>query len=200
MNIRTTLYALRALGLGLIGGLFVCAPAYADRAGHFGAAGHATGARGFGRFHGGFRGGFVFRGGFGCCYWPGYGLFLATLPFYYSTLWWNGVPYYYTDDIYYVWNNNIGGYQAVIPPLQIMNQAAAVQRGGTDLFAYPKNGQNAEQQAHDRQECRNWGASQTGSSAMTSATPTSAASVPPTGVANLRAEAACLEGRGYSVR
>jgi hypothetical protein len=30
--------------------------------------------------------------------WPGYGLFLATLPLYSSTVWWNGVPYYYADD------------------------------------------------------------------------------------------------------
>ena len=66
-----------------------------------------------------------------------------------------------------------------------MNQAAA-QGGGTDLFAYPKNGQSAEQQARDRQECRNWAASQMGSGTDSAG--------------NLRAQAACLEGRGYSVK
>jgi len=208
MNTRTTLHGLRALGLALIAGLVVCAPAHAHGGGHFSAVGHAGGfgfhggaVRGF---HGGFRGGFGFRGSFGCCFWPGYGLFLATLPFYYSTLWWNGVPYYYAYDNYYVWNTSMGEYQAVAPPPRVMNQAAA-QWGGTDLFAYPKNGQSAEQQARDRQECRNWAAAQTGSGTIpTGAVPgapsPSAAAAPPSSEENLRAQAACLEGRGYSVK
>ena len=95
-------------------------------------------------------------------------------------------------------------YQAVVPPLQVMNQTA-VQRGGTDLFAYPKNGQGTEQQARDRQECRDWAASQMGSSAMTTgaapgAAPPSATVAPANSEANLRAQVACLEGRGYSVK
>jgi hypothetical protein len=43
-----------------------------------------------------------------------------------------------------------------------------------------------EQQNRDRQECRNGAASQTDSSRD--------------GEGNLRAQAACLEGRGYSVK
>jgi hypothetical protein len=73
----------------------------------------------------------------------------------------------------------------VAPPTQIRNQGAA-QRGDTDLFAYPKTGQTAEQQTRDRQECRNWAASQTGSDTDSEG--------------HLRAQAACLEGRGYSVK
>ena len=208
MNIQTTLYGLRALGLAVTAGLIICVPAHADHGGYFGAVGHAGGVGFHGGavrgFHGGFRGRFGFRGGFGWWGWPGYGLFLATLPFYYSTLWWNGVPYYYADDNYYVWNNSMGGYQAVVPPLQAVNQTA-VQRGGPDLFAYPKNGQGTEQQARDRQECRDWAASQTASSAMTAGAAPGAASAsatvaPPNSDANLRAQAACLEGRGYSVK
>ena len=94
------------------------------------------------------------------------------------------MPYYYAYDNYYVWNSGMGGYQAVTPPPQVSNQAAA-QRGDTDLFAYPRNGQSAEQQNRDRQECRNWAASQTGSDTDSGGA--------------LRAQAACLEGRGYSV-
>jgi len=30
----------------------------------------------------------------------GYGLFFATLPWYYDTYWWDGAPYYYADDVY----------------------------------------------------------------------------------------------------
>jgi DNA-binding beta-propeller fold protein YncE len=207
MNTRTTTHGLRAIGLALIAAFVVCAPAHAHGGGRFGAIGHAGG---FG-FHGGvvrgfagFRGGFGIHGGFGCCFWPGYGLFLGTLPFYYSILWWNGVPYYYADDNYYVWNNSMGAYQAVAPPPRVMNQAAA-QWGGTDLFAYPKNGQSAEQQARDRQECRNRAASPTGSGTTPAgAAPgvsfPSAAAASPSTEENLRAQAACLEGRGYSVK
>jgi hypothetical protein len=207
MNTQTTRHGQRALGLALIAGFVVCAAAHARGGGRFGAIGHAGG---FG-FHGGavrgfagFRGGFGIHGGFSCCFWPGYGLFLGTLPFYYSILWWNGVPYYYADDNYYVWNNSMGAYQAVAPPPRVMNQAAA-QWGGTDLFAYPKNGQSAEQQARDRQECRNRAASPTGSGTTPAgAAPgvsfPSAAAASPSTEENLRAQAACLEGRGYSVK
>ena len=51
----------------------------------------------------GWRGGYWgWRGGYGWGWWglPAAGLFLATLPFYYSTYWWNGVPYYYANDNY----------------------------------------------------------------------------------------------------
>jgi hypothetical protein len=187
MSIQSTRHSLRAPFLALIAGLVVCAPAQAFGGGHIG-GGHfgAVGRGGFG-FHGGFgfRGGCCFRGGFGGWGWPGYGLFLATLPLYYSTVWWNGVPYYYAYDNYYLWNNGMGGYSAVAPPPQVRDQAAA-QRVNTDLFAYPKNGQSAEQQNRDRQECRNWAALQAGSDTASEG--------------NLRAQAACLEGHGYSVQ
>jgi hypothetical protein len=40
MSTLTTPHDLRALGLALIAGLFVCAPAHAYGGGYFGAAGH----------------------------------------------------------------------------------------------------------------------------------------------------------------
>jgi hypothetical protein len=187
MSTQTTRRGLRALGLALIASLVVCAPAHAYNGGHFGAAAHGFGFRGGLGFNRGFgfRGGCCFRGGFGWWGWPGYGLFLATLPLYYTTWWWNGVPYYYADGNYYIWNGGTGGYQSVTPPPQISNQATT-QPGDTNLFAYPKSGQSAEQQARDRQECRNWAASQTAAGTDSQS--------------NLRAQAACLEGRGYSVK
>src|SRR5579872_5659597 len=72
--------------------------------------------------------------------WLGYDLFLPTLPLYYSTLWWDGVPYYYADDNYYVWNGSADEYQAVDPPSQVLNQTSA--GGVTQLYAYPRNGQD----------------------------------------------------------
>jgi hypothetical protein len=209
MNIRAVLHGLRALALSLISGLLICAPTHAVAAEHFGGVGHFGGGYGFhGGYggYGGYRGGYGWRGGWGWgggygwgWGWPGYGLFLSTLPFYYSTVWWNGVPYYYADDTYYVWNGPAGAYQSVPPPGvappagQVANPAASAPGGpapgGNDLFAYPKNGQTADQQARDREECRNWAASQTGAGpgALNRGD-------------NLRAQTACLEARGYSVK
>jgi hypothetical protein len=192
--------------------------------GHVGGFGgfHGGGAHGYGGYRGGYGG---FRGGYGYGYrggywggygwgwgWPGYGLFLATLPLYYSTLWWDGLPYYYADDNYYVWNGAVGQYQSVPPP-PIANQAAnqgpyqgtypggGMAPGNSTLYAYPKNGQSEEQQARDRQECRGWAATQGVPSGAASASPgATGAGPPPNPGDNLRAQAACLEGRGYSVR
>ena len=70
MNTQTTLHGLRALGLALIAGLVVCAPAQASGGGHFGAVGHAGvfgfrggGVRGFAGFRGGFGRGDAFAAG-----------------------------------------------------------------------------------------------------------------------------------------
>ena len=175
---------------------------------------------GFGGGHGGFggiHGGYGYRGGYGGRYgrwyggygyggwgWPGYGLYLSTLPYGYSTYWWDAVPYYYADSNYYVWDGSVGEYEAVNPPTEVVNQAT-MQQTGTELFAYPKNGQSAEQQAQDKQECRTWADAQTGYDATQTPTTSSAATM--NGAASpthrqefLRAQAACLEGRGYSVK
>jgi hypothetical protein len=126
-------------------------------------------------------------------------------------LWWDGVPYYYANDNYYVWNGAANGYSAVAPPPEVSaqesgqypgNQNAGNQypgnqypgsgqygppAGGTDLFVYPKNAQTEQQQAQDKQECSNWAASQPGAGAGNRGN-------------NLRAQTACLEARGYSVK
>ncbi|MGC2461969.1 MAG: hypothetical protein WA446_13520 [Steroidobacteraceae bacterium] len=131
-------------------------------------------------------------------------MFLSTLPYYYSTYWWDGVPYYYADDNYYMWDNSYGEYHAVNPPPEVLKQANA-QQSVTELFAYPKNGQSTEQQAQDKQECQSWAAAQT---RYTSTQPSGTlawlhaggATSPATREQYLRAQAACLEARSYSVR
>jgi hypothetical protein len=68
------------------------------------------------------------------------------------------------------------------------------------LFAYPKDGQSAEQQASDRYDCHKWALEQTGYD------PTqSGGGVPSEEAGQRRADyqramTSCLEGRGYSVR
>jgi hypothetical protein len=188
--------------------------------GHFGGGGHAYaghgayGARG-GYGYGGYRGGYGYggyRGGYGYGgygwrggYYGGWGwgglglgLYFATLPLYYSTFWWDGIPYYYADNTYYRYDGSVGRYETVAPPPDVQNQAAAQEPVGTDLIAYPKNGQTAEQQAKDKYECHHWATTQSGFDPTQGATAASAS----TGKRSdyMRAQAACLDGRGYSVK
>jgi hypothetical protein len=170
------------------GGMGGSSGGFSGSRGAYGVQGSFGGWRGgYGGWHGGWRGGW--RGGYGGWGWLGYGLFLSALPYGYWTYWWDGVPYYYADDNYYLWNQTAGAYQSVVPPPGLGPQASERQ-SMTTLFAYPKNGQSAEQQARDRQECSNWASLQTGVAA---------------GVASrredyLRAQGACFEARGYSVK
>jgi hypothetical protein len=156
--------------------------------------GHFSGRTGpyGGGFRSGFRGGFGYYRGRG---WDGlgYGLFFDSLPLYYSTLWWSDVPYYYADANYYPWDSAMSAYESVSAPSE-----ATV----TELFAYPKNGQNTEQQTQDRSECRGWAAQQTGFDATQAGETVVVAAVTATTRRQdyLRAEAACLEARGYSVK
>jgi hypothetical protein len=124
-------------------------------------------------------------------------LLFAALPLAYATYYWDGTPFYYADDNYYQWDNSAGEYETVAPPAGLVNQVTsaapadatdAVQPAGQpDLFAYPQNGQPATQQAKDRSDCQQWATGQVGADATRHDD-------------YLRAEAACLTGKGYSVR
>jgi hypothetical protein len=124
--------------------------------GHWGESGYRGGHFGGGWHRGGHRGypGYGWRGGWG---WGnlGIGLYFATLPYYYSTFWDAGVPYYYADDNYYLWDSNVGQYETVNPPAEVQRQAEEF----SNLIAYPRNGQTEAKQAEDRSDCRKWAAS-----------------------------------------
>ena len=123
----------------------------------------------------------------------GLGLYVATLPLYYDTLWADGVPYYYADGNYFQWDGDVGQYETVDPPADVQQQAAAL---SPNLIAYPKNGQTEAQQATDKSACRTWATAQSGFDP----TQGTAATESTTKRADyMRAQAACLEGRGYSV-
>jgi hypothetical protein len=173
---------------------------------HFGGGYYLGGPGHEGFYHGGYgyhRGYGRWRGGWGGM---GLGWYLPALPLGYSTLWWGGVPYYYADDSYYLWDDGVGQYEAVEPPSGPPDSApstSAPATGATDtnseLFAYPKAGQSQEQQARDRDECRKWAVSQTGLD------PTQSQNTPTEENLTkhqqyLRAEAACLQARDYSVK
>jgi hypothetical protein len=165
---------------------------------HGGGVGRATaGFRGGSRggWHGGY--GYGWRGGgYGGAGWLGYGLFFSALPFAYATYYWDGIPYYYADDNYYQWDSAASAYETVQPPAEVVNEATAAAAtdpaqqtnpSQTDLYAYPANGQSTTQQAKDRSECQQWATAQVGTA-------------PTQHVNYLKAEEACLTGRGYSVR
>jgi hypothetical protein len=166
--------------------------------GHFGGGGHSAGGRAGFAGHGGYGG---YRGGWGYGGWGwgglGLGLYFATLPYYYSTFWADGMPYYYADDNYYQWDGAVGEYQTVNPPADIRRQAS---EQSPDLMAYPKNGQTTEQQATDKSDCRVWAVGQTGIDPTQVATAQVAAIGSNRRSDFMRAQAACLEGRGYSVK
>ncbi|HUN28026.1 MAG TPA: hypothetical protein VMU67_17140 [Steroidobacteraceae bacterium] len=193
-------------------------------------AGRGFGGRGYygrGYYGRGGYGGYGWRGGgwgggwgwWGPGWW-GLGLFLPVLPWYYTSFWWDGIPYYYGDDAYYVWDGDADQYEQVSPPQGFNGVPAGAAADAApmtnELFAYPKGGQSEAQQARDRTECRQWAARQTAtnpspppaSGAVSGAPPPAAAPPPPAGLPSsvaahegyLRAEAACLEARNYTVR
>jgi hypothetical protein len=208
-------YAGGHAGYGYAGGAH---GAYGGRVGGY--AGHA-GGYGYGGRVGGYGGGY-YRGYstgryWGGGYWHGgwwprsyYGLgfawFLPVLPLAYATYWYDGIPYYYANDVYYTWNPSYDGYTATDPPPIADSGAAAgpapgdgqgagpgpgpgqgqapMQSGG-QVFMYPKNGQSAEQQSTDKRECEQWAASQADPSHVDD---------------YRRAMMACIQGRGYSAQ
>jgi hypothetical protein len=135
---------------------------------------------------------------------PAIGLYVPVLPGFYTTLWWGGVPYYYADDVYYRYNAG-RGYEVVDPPNgePSTNQpagASAPASQATDLFIYPKNGQSEEQQSKDRYECHSWATSQSG---FDPTQPLGGVDQPQASAKRAdyqRAQTACLEARGYSVK
>lgn len=143
---------------------------------------------------GGYHGGYGWHGGYGGWGWGGLGvgLYFATLPYYYSTFWNAGVPYYYADDNYYQWDSSLGQYETVNPPPDVQRQAEQA----SNLIAYPKNGQAQAQQAADKADCSTWAASQSGFDPTHTSTTESVNKHSD----YMRAQAACLEGRGYSVQ
>lgn len=162
--------------------------------------GYYGGWRGYGGWHGGWGWGW----GWGCCG-VGLGWWLPVLPLGYATYYWGGIPYYYADNSYYVWDSSANQYQAVDPPTGLTttpsaSAAAAAPGSWTDLFAYPKGGQSVEQQTKDRDECHQWAVSQTGfdpAKPNGNGDPKDAAAKRE---GYLRAEGACLEARNYSVK
>lgn len=120
---------------------------------------------------------------------PPIGIVVPILPPTYTTLWVSGAPYYYANGVYYATTPG-QGYVVVEPPagVEIAQPVPQAPDAGNlpEQVIYPRNGQSADQMEADRQDCNRW--------AMTQPRAQSNASV------FQRAIAACMEGRGYTVR
>jgi len=122
---------------------------------------------------------------------PPIGLFAPVLPPYYTTVWLGGAPYYYANEVYYAHRG--AGYVVVPPPKEDVSEAPPP---ADELFVYPRLGQSEKQKADDRYGWHRWAVSQTGFD------PTQPPDAQQRGsrVDYQRAQATCLEGRGYTVR
>jgi hypothetical protein len=130
---------------------------------------------------------------------PPFGIGIRILPPFYSTVWFGGVRYYYADDTYYLWHPETQEYIVTAPPTEATD-AGEANAPIADPYAYPDRGQNAEQQSTDRYECHTWAVQKSGfdpTQPLGGAAPSDAASMRGN---YQRAEQACLEGRGYTVR
>ena len=124
---------------------------------------------------------------------PPYGVIVTDVPVFATVLTLGAVTYWYANDVYY--RAAPGGYE-VVPPPSAAPSGASPER----LYVYPNQGQAAERQASDEYECHRWAVGQSGFDPTAQAT---AASGVPDGARKKdyqRAQSACLEGRGYTVR
>lgn len=131
---------------------------------------------------------------------PAVGLYVPVLPPFYTTLWARGVPYYYADDTYYRWAANRREYVVTEAPRDTDVQAAGSASAQGDLFIYPKNGQGEEQQSRDRYECHSWAADQSGFDPTQPLGGVAESEATARRADYQRAQTACLEARGYSVK
>ena len=157
------------------------------------------------RYHGSpyyFHGGSWYRhGGLGyVVVRPPAGLFINVLPPFYTTLWFGGVRYYYADNVYYRWDAGQNVYLVSDPPQDSNADTTPPMDTSEESFVYPKNGQSDEQKATDRYECYRWAVDQVGFDPTKTSGGVDAADTTTKRNDYKRAEAACLDARGYSVK
>jgi hypothetical protein len=131
---------------------------------------------------------------------PPIGLYVNVLPPFYTTVWFGGIRYYYADNVYYRWYPDQSVYIVSEPPAGSNADTSPPVAGNNDTFVYPKNGQSDEQKAKDRYECHRWATDETGFDPTKTSGGVDASEVNTKHNDYKRAEAACLDARGYSVK
>jgi hypothetical protein len=131
---------------------------------------------------------------------PPFGLIVPFLPPFYTTVWIGGIPYYYANDVYYT--QAAGGYVVVEPPKGEASPASPQgdQTSASQVFIYPRQGQSEKKQADDRYDCHRWAVDQTGYDPINPPVDLSTTEITRKRDGYQRASAACLDGRGYTVK
>lgn len=129
---------------------------------------------------------------------PPIGLSLLFLPPIYTTIWVSGTPYYYANDVYYLWQPEERVYIVSEPPPKDEIDEQSVE--SEQLFVYPKRGQSEEKQASDRYQCHQWATQQTGFDPTLPGGNVAESNYNSKRADYNRAMKACLEARGYSVQ
>lgn len=121
------------------------------------------------------------------------GVRVRHLPVGFVTLSVGALTYYYVNDVYY---RRDGGDFIVVdaPPVEPDSVPAASTYSTGDWIIYPTRGQSEEQLQRDRYDCHLWAYDQTGFD------PTMPNQNQNDRATYYRAQAACLEGRGYSLK
>ena len=126
---------------------------------------------------------------------PPLGIGISILPAGYRTLYHGRHQYYSANGVFYGWNGSRRSYVVVDNPGAIADSGMAT-ASVAEQFVYPRQGQSTTQTSRDRYECYLWAVNQTGvEPAQVNNADTSA------GLEDYqRANGACLEARGYSVK
>lgn len=131
---------------------------------------------------------------------PPIGIGVGFLPPYYTRVWFGGMPYYYADDTYYMWRPERREYVVTERPSGAARVDDSATGGSDEIFVYPKNGQSEELQATDRYECHAWAVGKTGFDPTRPSGNVGESEIGSKRADYRRAEGACLEARGYSVK
>ena len=127
---------------------------------------------------------------------PPVGIVVAGVPAFATAVTIGGIAYLYANGVYDR-DHGGGNYEVVPSPVVV---GTANDGGVARTFVYPKQGQSAEKQASDEYECHRWAVDQTGFDPTAAATNTVQTGRPVARTDYARAQVACLEGRGYTVR
>jgi hypothetical protein len=123
---------------------------------------------------------------------PPIGVVVTDLPAFRTVVTIGGIAYLYANGVYY--RERPDGYEVVPSPI-----VGGSEGGAQRSYVYPSLNQSAEKQASDEYECHRWAVDQTGFDPSTSATGQAGGGTGSRGD-YARAQRACLEGRGYTVR
>lgn len=121
---------------------------------------------------------------------------IRTLPVGYVSFVLGTRHFFYVNSTYYRWEPGTREYVVVQEPngaTEAMSQNGSEADSG-ELYAYPNQGQSADQTKRDRYECHLWAAQQSGYDPTYADQPTKSSDD------YRRAMTACLVGRGYTVR